>query len=347
VPDYYEDAMGSSATNRDSDANTNGLSDRQEYVWGGTNMGRILGLGLTNNTSLAVKLTALVGADRTYEMVGSSDPDAPFATSVGTFYTGPNGESNTIVDPNGLARGNRFFYRLRSSSPGGALVMTNEETYVWYKQPQYALDSDYIVGVPVNYGTNNTLSGLLGADLARGLAAVGDEFDGGDTLHVLQSNGTFKDFWLLTGNPVTWRESGSGSLATQAIPPGAAVRIKRKLEPSQTANSILAGLQRTNNIGLPINVGWNLVGWPYDSTNSWAWGFTNAAAGGTPATRDQVFLVRNGIYIDVRPVSNNVWKVYGRPGAPTLLTDETYLQPGEALYYRRSGSSDTWTPVIP
>lgn len=336
VPDVFETANGDSATNNNSDANGNGLDDRTEYAWGGTNIGRILGVGLTNETD--VRLAAQVSPGRTYTVLGSPDPNGTF-TNVGTFYTGSSGDLKTFLDTTGLERGGRFFYRLSSVSPEGAIGITNAETYVWYRQPGYTVNRPTFVGIPVDYGTNNTLNGQLGIDLARALAAAGNSTAGGDTLHVMSPDGaTFADYYLKSTIPPTWYEY-TGAPATQAIPVGASVRIERKGLPVSTTNAVLAGLDRTNNISLPINVGWNLVGWPYDATNTWAWGFTNATVPG-----DEVYLFRNGKYVKVTPTSPNTWIAPNLPGRPALTT-QTPLQPGEGLYYKRAGAADTWTPV--
>jgi hypothetical protein len=345
VPDAYEEAHGLTSTNYDDDANNNGMGDRAEYAWGSTNAGHIVALGLTNETDLAIRMQ--VHSNRLYEMVGSPAPGAPF-TYLGSFGTGPNGEGNRFVHTNGLALGNRYFYRLRAQSPEGTVMVTNEETYVWYKQRAYGQSTEYVVGIPVNYDTNNTLNGQLGADLARGLASANLVNGGGDRLHIMNSTGVFDDYWLKDTVPPTWRELAVPyNAATQAVSPGAAVLIERMTGTPDTTNAVLAGIQRTNSLSLPINTGWNLVGWPYDGTNAWDWAFTNAASWTTTAQRDKVYLVRNGLYITVLPETNGDWRVYYRTPQPTALTDEAPLQPGEALYYRRAGASDIWSPVRP
>ncbi len=349
-----------------NDADGDGLSDPWEimtygstgatdqasaYIWGGTNTARILELGAPANGSNTISLVVQVNPDRTYELLGGTDPAGISPLGI-TLYTGENGENNQFVDLAGLSRA-RYFYRLRSTSPQGAIV-TNEETYAWYRQERYGQNNDYMVGIPVDYGTNNVLNGLLGADLARGLAG-GDEGDS-DRLYIMSTSGVLSNYWLNASK--SWRIVGSGLEATAAVRPGAAVWIQRKSLALSTTNSVLAGLQRTTGIALPINEGWNLIGWPYDAINAWAWGLTNATTttGDDPLARDEVHLKRTILgesrYITVIPRTNGSWRVIGMPAPGGTytgpITNLPALQPGEAFYYRRAvGSTNVWAPVKP
>lgn len=250
--------------------------------------------------------------------------------------------SGVFVDANALSTvGSRAFYKLISVSRiDPSVSTTNDETYVAYRQDRSRPNTYYWVGVPINYGTNNTLDGLLGQQLARGLNGGTSDQDSDSVTIYNPSNVTA---YLRNGrwyyNPLD-----ALSLATNAVPPGSGLLLRRITGSGTSA--VLAGLAPTNNtVSLGVNSNWNFLSWPYNSSNS-VWGLsTNIGLAGTAYASDaaEIWLYKNGETKRLRLWSDNKWHEYVTGATPTAGDWWYYLHPGDA-FFLKSSSGVTWTP---
>jgi hypothetical protein len=298
------------------------------------------------NAGAGMRLAMVVGPDRTNRVVGTSSPTAAsagsFGTSVGSFYTGPGGETNWFVDPTALGRGNRFFYRIVSTSPDGLVTVTNPTTYAWYQQPRIVTGTNYWVGIPVDYGTNNNLNSDLGRHLSlglRGAAAVGNA----DWVTVY--NPTRNDFAL--GTDRIWYNVSDAQPADFTIARGHGVYIRSRGlggAPFGGTVAVFAGAKVTNTTTtVTINPGLNMLTWPYDvATNAW-----DLTLGATGNNSTDVLLSDRIWFSDGRVVrlwGDLQWRTYP---IVTLATNIN-LNPGDAFFYRSvDGASHPWTPDAP
>lgn len=292
-----------------------------------------------------MRLALVVGPDRTNRVVGTSSPTAAsagsFGTSVGSFYTGPGGETNWFVDSDALGRGSRFFYRIISTSPDGLVTVTNPVTYAWYQQSRAVEGTNYWVGIPVDYGTNNTLNSDLGRHLSLGLKGDGDQ-GAADRLTVY--NPSQQTFWL--GNDRKWRLLGSGQESSFAIERGWGVLIRSYGSGSEgpfggDTVSVMAGQKITNTTAsVTINRGLNMLTWPYDVSSNITAMITGATASDSDTNlSDRIWFGNNA---SVR-LWDNGWHYV--PSTSTNPITNVSLNPGEGFFYRsRNAGSRPWSP---
>ena len=333
VPDYFQQQSLGSATNP-------GVITPTEYALGITNAnGQIVSVDLRTNTSPDIALNFNVGSNRTYHVLGGSDPNGSFSTVLGTFDTTWNATNYNFTVTNGLALAgtNRYFVKIAAATSDG-VTGTNPVTYAWYVQPR-TTNSFYWVTMPVDYGTNNTLDKLLGQHLARGLAGDGHTY-AADIIQIPSGDGTnFISAYLAPD--LRWRYLADSSTATSSIPVGTAFMVQRRANSATMASTIFAGPAQTNSVAVALHSGWNMVGWPFDNTNSaWASGFTNGTV-----NSDVIYLKRGTAYQQFTLRTNGWWS----PGKPPISYDMTSLaplQPGEGLMYK-AGAAAQWAPTRP
>ena len=344
VPDWFEIQSG-------FDPNSAASVNFPSFIWGTTNTitpPKIAQLVVPTNVNSMVRIQFknLVANWRYYVLWGNTPPHSPLTNVIGYLDTGWDGLSDTFSDNTALDRGNRGFYQIASSAPDGNMSETNLETYAWYKQPVAATNTWVITGIPVDYGTNNRLDGLLGKHLARALKGGADLSTAKDFLQIAPpGGGTFTKLWLRTDG--TWHDGNP--VSTQAVAVGSAVVLQRGSDPQTPGltDVILAGMQQTNRIANPISQNWNALTWAYDNT-SLNWGFTNALVhGDSVATNgDMIYLQRNGKFVQLLLDRNNVWRV--GPGYGAIATNVySTLQPGEGFMYRSVNGGWTWNPPMP
>jgi len=337
-----------------ADSDSNGYTAAEESAMGGapavtpevfafgTNNARILSMDLASPASPAMQLAFVVGANRTNYILGSSDPNGTFSTHVGQFYTGPNGETNTFVDTNALARGNRYFYEVSSVDNSGVVSRTNTTKYAWYKQSRgQAVGTYYWVGIPVDYGTNNALDKALGTQLARGLQ--GGDLGFGDTLTIYYP--VQKQFYLKAGS---WLAVSDDRPGTNILPRGHAVLIHKDVAGTSdgATNGVFAGLALGNFTNqIAIGSGWNLLCWPEDASNK-VWSLNGHPNDANPLAADRMWIPgRNGKPAKQLRMWTTGWQFEPKTGvAPSNDPTWAYLQPGEACFYTNSGAQIDWAP---
>ena len=123
--------------------------------------------------------------------------------SVVDDFTGTQGWTDANVVNQYTAR----YYDIATSLGGAGY--TNAQEWAFYVQDRTsATNYKYLVSVPVDHGTNNTLNSTLGQQLARGLEA-GSAQGNSDQLWYRRSNDTWQVFWLQDtgGGATSWRKA--------------------------------------------------------------------------------------------------------------------------------------------
>jgi hypothetical protein len=286
-------------------------------------------------------MTFQVGPNRTYAVVGA--PTSTGAKSpVGSFFTGSIGQYNSFVHTNG-ANNEQYFYSVSSISPEGLTVGESPVEYAMYRQPRGPTNRWHWVAAPVAYGsTSNRLDSTLGEQMARGMkgglnAALADQ------MYILQSSGSFTNVWLdsVSGK---WKTM-AGADATNALPEGVGVLLKRINAPPANTNALYAGAVRTNtSFTIPIATGWNLVAWPHNTTGP-LWNFSGAQPGATVALSDEIWLnTSNPQRNRLRLGADSIWRtVPGNEIATNVIT----LKPTDSFYFRHKGGGFSWVPAKP
>lgn len=277
---------------------------------------------------------------QTYTILTSSSPNGPWA-SVGSFYSGSDGSITSFTDTDALTTGGtRSYYKVIATTV--ILSQTNDTLYAWYKQMRTntAAAGWYLVGLPVNYGTNNTLDGILGAQLGQGLR-TGNGFDDADLLRVYPSGNLY--FWTTDG----WY--GDLGKATEAISNGCGVLIYRQagsVGSDGFNTAILAGKKLPDSGGSPVQVtaGWNMLSWPYDSSSPAAsWSFSNGHPNPAPSSADRIWLISGGQYKHLWLKADGWYNVM--TGVKVTASDPfSSLKPGEGFFYNNSGANFNWAP---
>lgn len=348
IPDYFEQDSGMSATSdTGNDENNNGRDDRLDFAWGTTSSVFISSADLANPTGRTVALTVenLPINQDVGVLAQTGTPNGAIASLLATFNTGPRG-TNTFLDTNGVPVGGRKFYQFMSMSGDGSVSATNWMTYVVYSQSRQTTGIYYWVTVPVDYGTNNRLDGLLGRHLARGLYGDSDDTVA-DSIQLPDDSGVFHEYYL--NGSGSWVDKITDNAATQSLVIGQAVLVARRSGAANRPDTVLAGLQQTNQISVQLHSGWNMVGWAYDNTST-DWGFTNGTYGTVTTNADFIYLLRNNAttFVPVRNTPTNIWRVgYTLSSQPITNTAYLPLAVGEGLLYRRVGAPIYWTPNRP
>ena len=277
--------------------------------------------GVAGGDAVSLQFDSVPG--QRYVLIGGGSPVLAMS-NISTTLVDTAGTSNAIVDATALQRGSRYYYKLITvSQVDGSVVLTNEETYAWYKQDRTAGNRWYYSGVPVIYvSTNasaNTLAGIAGDQLAGGLAV-------NDLMYVAASSYEINEFGKLgeigIGTPV-----GEVQLA-----PGSGVMIKRAAGAASQTYAVIAG-RWTNNIGtITLHAGWNSLTWPYDTS-------ATLVNSGFPSTPGDSFLVLRGSggdFVNVKRLSTR-WSQTPESG--------NWPQPGEGFLYYSINNNASWTPV--
>ena len=312
-----------------------------QYAFG-INTPAVTTMDPTNTPSDAMRIALVVGADRTNRLLGTKFPTGNFTQNIGSFYTGPNGETNWFVDSTALDRGDQYFYRLVGVSPDGLVTITNPVTYAWYQQSRAITGTTYWVGVPVDYGSNNRLNSDLGRHLSLGLKGDG-ESGLADRLTVY--NPTQQTFWL--GDDRKWRLLGdlSGNESSFAIERGWGVLIRSygsgSVGPFGGAVSVMAAAKITNTTAtVTITNGLNMLAWPYDvSTNLIALLSGGMANDSDTNLSDRIWFGNN---TSLRLWTNG-WHYIPNTGDASITNIP--LNPGEGFFYRsRKAGERVWSP---
>ncbi len=298
-----------------------------QVVFNSTNAGI---QSLQTNGASGMRLGFSVGADRTYRVLHSVLPSSGFQV-VGSFYTGPAGETNWWVHTNALSNV-RGFYMLNAEA--GPLNVTNDEVYTFFWQSRQLgtgnPGSNFWVGVVVDYGASNTLASTLGQQLAQGLNNL-------DLLRVFYGGET--TFRLESGE---WVKLGTGPIDTSTpIPLGVGMVISRA-DAGNGKIAVMSGRMITSNsISLTLPQGWNMIAWPFEGSND-----LNVASSGLTTegnAGDFIWIYRNGAYKKLRNQPSTIsWLM---SGGGTIPADVRYLRFGEGIFYSNTTAELTWSPT--
>ncbi|MBT3295998.1 MAG: hypothetical protein HN383_12060 [Verrucomicrobia bacterium] len=288
--------------------------------------------------------------------------------------------TNTWIDTNAVNETAQRFYEISVSMAGSNL--TNTQEWGMFVQPR-AISNRYLVSVPVDLGTNNTLNGELGQQLARGLS-YGSTITG-DKLSLREDDGNEPEYVLISDGAggVKWWHVATASEPTNTITPGMGMWLVREGEANEMrTNSVMVGRTYVSNVDpLTFNTNapdegwkWRIFGWPYakaiaSTGQSDPFGFyTNGAygsiKGGHTADHedkgDQIWVwdgerQRYRYYyllsgVDGRSDLDGVWWDLPRRTNAVLS-----LEAGQAYLYRHhvatngatTGTNFIWQPHIP
>jgi hypothetical protein len=347
LPDPYEERFGlTSPTNTTMDSDGDGFTDFEEFVMNTdpTNAGsfaHIENTDLDTPSGNDVDIAFEAGPGRHYSVVASHTPATEWYI-VGDITTpsGATGITVVVTDTNAVNENDKKFFLVVADYMGYSI--TNEvNRYAMYRQSRTAGQLHY-VGVPVDYGTgSNGLHQTLGEQLKRGLA--GGTNGAGDELYLVSSTGAATNQFLLSASR-TWLSLSGFTAASNQIPPGSGVIIRRRTNDTDRANAVFCGRARSGagftNSPLAIVTGWSLLSWPHDYTNS-NWQF-NGQGSATQDLADTIMLVQNGNFVELRRNADNTWRYEDTTKGAFVPFP---LQPGDAFYYNSKGTTNfLWNP---
>jgi len=392
MPDMWEETYMTNLNQTDvGDLDSDGVSNLREYL-AGTNpndsndLMRVIDVDLQSAGSSNVRLKLLGGGaigntnffpvgdevERTFKIYAANNSVTNTKTLVATIDADDSG-TNTWTD-NGMTDtySSRYYEISVEHSSGG---YTNTEEWAVHVQPRAASKS-YMICAPVNYeGTNNTLTGLLGDHLARGLHADTTQGDS-DRVEWIATDGSWARYWLSTTG---WKIWGGSTPANVEVTPGQGMWVVRGSGGTTRNNAVFAGRSFTDDdveefsfskgdAGLSED-GWTIFGWPLpeplqarasDTSQNQLGFFSGGGTGGehpdhtNAVAGDQIWIWNDGwsAYWLVDDHSGSPaadgrwWKGHGTSGDD--FADIT-LEPGKAYYYFHTdnwGASDfNWTPT--
>lgn len=273
----------------------------------------------------AVQLQFVAKPSQKYVLVGGSSPVGAM-TGISTVMVDSAGTSNFIADASALTKGGNQFYKvLTVSTVDSDKVITNSETYAWFKQSRATSNYWYWSGVPVSYEAGqNTLAGKAGQQLAQGLQ---DELAAPDLLQFGDVDAS-----LVNGR---WKEGED--FVSNSISPGMGVMIRRKGGAPEASIAVLSGTWSASIAAVPLSPGWNSLIWPYDLSASLC------AANGFPnTTGDKIVMQRGGQQKQMQKTAA-AWLNYPSGSAPG---PSDWPQAGEGfLYYNKDAGEKSWAPV--
>jgi hypothetical protein len=324
MPDQWETVyFGNTSSNGTGDADNDGIANRYEWLAGTdpTNSAsrmRILDLDLAPGSSTNMLVT-LVGGDcngnsayasagdriqRAF-IVGAANTTGLARAAVGTIADGLTG-TNTWTDTNAVTLSSSRYYALSVELAGAGY--TNTEEWAMYVQPR-TNSNTYLVSVPVNLGTNNTLGLRLGDQLARGLHGGADCSDtNADVLYHRTTNDMWEMFTLVTneaGQALWYDQACAPAQLTVTEGMGFWLRRRSATPRYRSDSCVLAGRSFTNSVSLPFSTNgqtggwtWKIFAWPYatpktvtsggvGATSPNQMGFESSAYGGLTGDADR------------------------------------------------------------
>lgn len=402
VSDQYEEAYSDTGTlDPDGDPDLDGVITRLEQAAGthptnANSFMRILTSDLSDGGSSNIAVE-FIGGDfagptefgdagdtiqRVFRIMGSDvagGPKTPIGSMTGTFAA-----TNIWTDTNAVQQTDMRLYSLCVEYAGTSY--TNDIEWGMFVQPRAVSNAKYLVSVPVDLDADNTLDGLLGQQLARGLAP-GTETTG-DKLILLRDDGTTDEYVLKDagGGQVVWWDYDAQPIPaepTDTITPGMGMWVMRGSEAGRTrTNAVMVGRTYVSDVDpLTFNTNtpaagwkWSLFGWPYAESISAtgqvsAFGFYDDGAYGGISGLYNAAHSNRGDQIWVWDWDEQTFRDYylieGVPGRPELdgkwwdqhtRTNALFsFEPGKAYYYRHhvatngaaTGTNFVWQPDSP
>ena len=197
-----------------------------------------------------------------------------------------------------------------------------------YAAERFANTTYTVKKPPYSYsGTNATMAGQLGIDLARGLFA-------NDELSVLGTNG-WNVYYINNSN---WQARADAT--NIAINETTGLNMTRlpgsdfmMFYPYSSTNGIAATNTMVYGTDVPTLNGWNLLVWPGSSPVS----VNDPSFGLTPISTDKIYIYKNYQYKKLYRVSGQWWC----EGAPSTI----YISPNQGFWFRNSASTGVYWNV--
>ncbi|OGV61490.1 MAG: hypothetical protein A2498_16440 [Lentisphaerae bacterium RIFOXYC12_FULL_60_16] len=399
IPDIWENQyLGSTTYAAGDDTDGDGVSNFNEWLAASNPSNtvshlRVTSFGLPDEGSPNLALTWLGGeatvsspffavGDRPGRrfLVLASDNDASLApatrASLNPNTTGTNAWTDTGAASAPISR----YYRVAASHAG--YVYTNEQEWALHVQPRKNSNL-YMVGMPVDLGTNTNLRGTLGTHLARGLYPSANTAQA-DRIYVRLTNQVWKEFFFVTNaaGQAMWWDYDTDTNADFTITPVMGVWVDRRSgAPRVRTNAVFTG---TSHLTAPpvtfltnsaVNGwAWSVFSWPFSAparqinsgigpTPPNQLGFEAKAYGGQTmdAERphadkgDQLWVWESNTFKRVYWLMGGVGTNYN--GRWWSDRDGTFgnvrLEAGKAYFYRHhvatngatTGTNFTWQPV--
>jgi hypothetical protein len=307
--------------------------------------------------SADVRLALRLGSNRAYELLARNDIGGP-SEPLGTLST-TNAGVFDWTDTGAASGPGRRFYSVTVSHEG--LSYTNEDVWAMFADERLA-NTKYLASIPLDYGVDNTLNSVLGAQLAWGMHAGSGTTDA-DMLQVLTPDKVWKEIYLLTNatGRALWWDIDLGAESDLRIEPGSGFWVVRKTAPAQSGTCgvlVSACYKAPPQFLVSVsNDGWNVIGPPAHwemrhrntevaekySTPPNQLGFAGSGSSGTTADIRSPNQLGDQIWV----WENNQWKGYywlmGNLGPKwdgrwwdRVRNDfaDFSLEPGKAFYYR-------------
>lgn len=280
--------FGDSGQDPNAQSDADGVCDGLEFLAGtdptdDASVMRIMSLDIPSAGSPHIQVTIRGGdavvpsgflgdeaGSRQFIVRGVDDDGSLGKVILGTTTTNGSG-LNIFTDSQRAASFGSRYYDIGVAFGGHGY--TNSEEWGVHVQPR-ADAHRYMVSVPVDLGTNNTLNGTLGEQLARGLHAGGSTATA-DRVYWINDDGQWAYFYLLTNDQGTavWWDAQNLETATVAVTAGRGFWVERlNAGPRARTNAVWAGRSFTNAPALAFRTNhsangwaWTAFGWPFST----------------------------------------------------------------------------------
>jgi hypothetical protein len=287
---WEEETFGSIGQDPDTDSDNDGVTNRFEYI-AGTNPNdpdsyfRMMSVDLDAPDSDHITIRVAggdAGGTTQFGLAGDANgrrfivraADNASGTKTTAAYVADAGTgTNVWTDTNMVVETAQRYYDVVVTYAGQSF--TNTEEWAAYVQPRDDAHL-YLVSVPVNFGgSENTLNGELGAQLARGLSGG----DGGgdqnllDMLYRRTAGNAWKEYYLVTNlaGEAIWWDYDEADEADLAVGPGMGFLLRRRAGVGRDRNTcVFVGRSHTNAQAIYFTTNnavdgwaWTLFGWPF------------------------------------------------------------------------------------
>ncbi len=281
----------------------------------------LLSEGTVGATNLTVSVEVDVGQTVTVNVYQGELSDTPYDAEVATSSSTPSFDG--LLD----ADGRWYVQTIRNSSAGST---TNE---FGVERRTYQPDSFYLISMSWDFsGTNNTMGGALGIELANGLLSPGFGEEG-DQIYVANTNLTWT---IYEWDGSAWSGLGGASLSMPINPKQSFWLRTSAAGGERTATYRARASTGGQSLELVANI-WNNISWPlpFGRSQAQGWGFPVTRGASTSRNADQLRIGNQVMFLDTA----GQWRYTVRPNA--LATN--VLTPGMTFQYRPKVSGFTWT----
>jgi len=273
-----------------ADTDGDGVDNYHEYIAGtiptdSASYMRVIHFDLVNETSTNLLIKWIGGATASstpFSSVGDRDGRVFFVKSVDNDASEPK-TTRALVSASGTGT-NQWtdygavqgqvarYYQVAVSYAGNSY--TNTEEWTLHVQPRRN-NNLYMIGIPVDYGTNNTLKGLLGQHVARGLHPSSSTA-AADRIYFRTTNNVWKEFYYVTNAAGTamWWDYDTDTNAELSVTPVTGLWVERRSgTPRTRTNCVFTGRVHTNSPPVIVRTNGAANGWAW---TVFAWPFSRA-----------------------------------------------------------------------